>query len=572
MILQALTTYYEALRARGEIGEVGWAETRTQYALELDKTGKLLHILPLESMDEKGKPIPRNMDLPAPVKRTSGVEANFLCDNSSYLLGIDNKENPERTQQCFEEAKKLHLKLLSGLSDPTAQAICAFFQTWKPQNALTHPAVAKITDKLFTGANLIFMVDGNLAVESAAIRQSWQEYYDTPSKGEEMRCLVTGERVVPEDVHPAIKRVYGAKSSGAALVSFNGDAFCSFGHTQNQNAPVGRYAAFAYTAALNQLLKTGQHFRRIGDTTVVFWAEDAQPQYQDFFGLSLDGKNIITDDDLRSTMNALAQGRSCDWNSMPLLPDNRFYVLGLAPNAARVSVRFFLQNDFGAFVRHFKEHFDRLEIVRPIYDKNAELPLDALLRETVNQNSRDKTPSPQMAGDVLRAIFTGGRYPATLYQRTMLRLHTEHTVTRGKAAIIKAYLLRNAKDEKNKEVLTVDLNDQTIYPPYLLGRLFSVLEDIQTATNRNINTTIKDKYLTSACETPAIVFPSLLKLAEKHLRKLEGGIKYNHEKQLRELTSKITESLPKHLNLDDQGIFMLGYYHQTQSRYVKKEK
>ena len=386
-----------------------------------------------------------------------------------------------------------------------------------------------------------------------------------------MRCLVTGELVVPEDVHPAIKRVYGAQSSGAALVSFNGDAFCSYGRVQNQNAPVGRYAAFTYTAALNRLLSDSNHCRRMGDTTVVFWAEDAEPQYQDFFGLAIDGGNVVTDDDLRSVMNALAPGRVCDWNALPLHPNNRFYVLGLAPNAARLSVRFFLQNDFGAFVRHFKEHFDRLEIVRWKNDKETELPLWKLLRETVNQNSRDKTPSPQMAGDVLRSIFSGGRYPATLYQSTMLRLLAEHNVSRGKAAIIKAYLLRNSRNEKNKEALTVELNDQTTYLPYLLGRLFAVLENIQSAANPGINTAIKDKYLTSACETPSVVFPTLLKLAEKHLRKINGGTKGDCEKQLRELTGKITESFPKHLNLDDQGIFMLGYYHQPQERCGKKK-
>ena len=238
MILQALTAYYEALRARGEIGEIGWAETRVQYALELGAAGQLLRILPLESADEKGKAIVRHLELPAPVKRTSGVNANFLWDNSAYLLGIDGKGKPERTKQCFAAAKELHLKLLSDLDDPAARAICAFFRTWEPENTMAHPTVAEVADKLLAGANLTFWFDGRLAKESAAIRRRWQEYYDTPPEGEKMRCLVTGELVVPEDVHPAIKRVYGAQSSGAALVSFNADAFCSYGRVQNQNAPV----------------------------------------------------------------------------------------------------------------------------------------------------------------------------------------------------------------------------------------------------------------------------------------------------------------------------------------------
>ena len=180
MILQALTAYYEALRARGEIGEIGWAETRVQYALELDAAGQLLRILPLESADEKGKAIVRHLELPAPVKRTSGVNANFLWDNSAYLLVIDGKGKPERTKQCFAAAKELHLKLLSDLDDPAARAICAFFRTWEPENAMVHPTVAEVADKLLAGANLTFWFDGRLAKESAAICRRWQEYYDTP--------------------------------------------------------------------------------------------------------------------------------------------------------------------------------------------------------------------------------------------------------------------------------------------------------------------------------------------------------------------------------------------------------
>lgn len=383
-----------------------------------------------------------------------------------------------------------------------------------------------------------------------------------------MRCLVTGENVVPEKIHPSVKRIAGAQTSGAALVSFNADAFCSFGRKQSLNAPIGRYAAFAYTAALNYLTVRPEHFRRIGDTTVVFWAEGAQPQYQSVFGLALDGGNSVTDGDLYAVIEALAEGKTCDWNSFPLHPDNRFYVLGLAPNAARLSVRFFLESEFGAFALHFQEHYRRLRIVG---QQDAALPLWKLLRETVNQNSREKTPSPQMAGDLLRAILSGGRYPATLYQNVMLRIRAERNISPAKAAMIKAYLLRNTDAPIYKEVLTVELNDKTHYQPYLLGRLFSVLEDIQNKANPNIGTTIRDKYFTSACETPAVIFPTLLKLAEKHLRKLDGGMKVYCEKQLNELLAKITESYPNHLNLNDQGIFQLGYYHQTNARYTRKE-
>jgi CRISPR-associated protein Csd1 len=177
-----------------------------------------------------------------------------------------------------------------------------------------------------------------------------------------------------------------------------------------------------------------------------------------------------------------------------------------------------------------------------------------------------------MAGDTLRSILSGQSYPATLYQQTQLRIRAEHEVTRGRAGIIKAYLTRLQNNEKFREALTVKLNEETDYQPYILGRLFSVLEGLQQAANPGINTTIKDKYFTSAGATPAVVFPTLLNLAEKHLRKLDGGKRVYWAKQVTELTSRVTESYPAHHNLYDQGIFQLGYYHQTQKRFEKKDK
>lgn len=331
---------------------------------------------------------------------------------------------------------------------------------------------------------------------------------------------------------------------------------------------MGQYGAFAYTAALNYLLSDRRHYRRIGGDTYVFWAEGAEEQYEDAFGAFLDGNSdTVKDEDLASVLDALAGKKLCNWDNLPLNPENRFYVLGLAPNAARISVRFFLQDTFGVFAQRLKAHYDRLEIIRPSFDNRTQLPLWLLLQETVNRQSRDKTASPQMSADTLRAILTGGRYPATLFQQTMLRIRAEHDITRGKAAIIKAYLLRNDTQQNRMEALTVKLNDDCNDLPYVLGRLFSVLEDIQQQANPGINTTIKDRYFSSASATPAVVFPVLLNLAEKHQKKLSAGQKVYNSKRLQDLMDRIRESYPTHLTLSDQGIFQLGYYHETQKRY-----
>ena len=569
MILQALTAYYEDLARTGKIARQGWGKSRISYALELGEGGEVCRVIPLETADERGKSRPREMELPAPVKRTVGVASNFLWDNGSYLLGhAKDAAKDSRAGKCFAAAKELHCSLLSGSEDPFAQAICRFFENYDPALGSTDPVLAGEWENLISGCNLTFAYGNQYPGDNEALARAWESHYGQDAEGEKLRCLITGEPAVPEKTHPAIKRLYGAQSSGAALVSFNAPAFCSYGREQNENAPVGQYGAFAYTAALNYLLSDRRHYRRIGGDTYVFWAEGAEEQYEDAFGAFLDGNSdTVKDEDLASVLDALAGKKLCNWDNLPLNPENRFYVLGLAPNAARISVRFFLQDTFGVFAQRLKAHYDRLEIIRPSFDNRTQLPLWLLLQETVNRQSRDKTASPQMSADTLRAILTGGRYPATLFQQTMLRIRAEHDITRGKAAIIKAYLLQNDTQQNRMEALTVKLNDDCNDLPYVLGRLFSVLEDIQQQANPGINTTIKDRYFSSASATPAVVFPVLLNLAEKHQKKLGAGQKVYNSKRLQDLMGRIRESYPTHLTLSDQGIFQLGYYHETQKRY-----
>ena len=573
MILQSLTAYYEALARRGEIARSGWATTKVSFALELGADGSLLRVVPLESVPEDGKkPLLQRKNLPAPVKRTVGIAPNFLWDSSSYLLGLDGKGKPERAKDCFAAAKQLHQQLLGDLDDPFAQAICRYFDRWDPETGAALPLLADCRAELDKGGNLVFLFDGRFPDECGALCRAWQSYYDREEDGDEMRCLVTGEEAVPVKIHPAVKGVQGAQSSGAALVSFNGPAFCSYNHEQNLNAPVSKYAAFAYTTALNTLLADRQHVRHFGDTTVVFWAESAEHTYQDVFASMLDGGDELTNHELESCIDDLAHGRPTNWEKLPLHPENQFYILGLAPNAARLSVRFFLRGSFGRFAANIQRHYQDTHIISDGKSKWETLPLWALLRETVNQNSRNKDALPQMAGDLLRAILSGGPYPATLYQQTQLRIRAERVVSWGRAGILKAYLIRLPNNPISREALTVELNEQTTYQPYVLGRLFAVLEGIQQAANPGINTTIMDRYFTSASATPALIFPTLLNLASKHLRKMGGGKEVYWSKQVVALTGMITESYPLHHTLYEQGVFQLGYYHQTQKRYEKKEK
>lgn len=576
MILQALTEYYRTLENSGQISPLGWGEAKVSYALCIGPEGALEQVVSLQTEQKKGKKTvlrPQIMRLPAPVKRTVGIVPNFLCDNASYLLGADNKGKPQRTLECFQACKALHEELLDGVDSPAAQAVLAFFRTWQPEQAAGHPALADCWEELMAGGNLVFRHDGAFVHEDALVRRAWDGHYRAEGDGPQMICLVTGEHGTVESTHPSVKNVYGAQSSGAALVSFNAPAFCSYGKEQNYNAPTSKYAAFAYTTALNHLLSDREHVYRMGDTTVVCWARCGGDVYQNMMGWMFFGQEpAYTLSDLQSALKGLCSGNAVELDGARLDPDMDFYILGLSPNAARLSVRFFLRNSFGAFLRNAQAHQQRLEIVKPAYDKFDTIPMWKLLDETVNQNSRDKTPAPNMAGEVLRSVLTDTRYPATLLNGVALRIRAEHSVTRGRAAILKAYYLKNTHPDVPKEVLTVSLNPDSTNVPYNLGRLFSVLEAVQSSANPGINTTIKDKYFNSASATPAVVFPVLVNLAQKHLKKLDSGLRTHYDKQITGLLSKLGERYPSRLNLPQQGSFQLGYYHQTQSRFEKKEE
>lgn len=572
MILQALTRLYDDLVDRGEIARPGWSPAKISFALCLDESGNLLQVIPTLKPTAVGKKTvlkPQLMKLPAAVTRTVGILPNFLWDNSSYLLGVDAKGKPERSRQCFNACKNLHHQLLDRVDSVTAKVILAFFDTWEPETAQAHPALTENWDEIMKGSNLTFLVNGVFAQNDPGIRGAWDHYYSR-AEGTTLQCLVTGKQDIPEPVHPPIKGVTGAQSSGAAIVSFNAPAFCSYGKEQSLNAPVGKHAAFAYTAALNHLLADRENVHRIGDTTVVCWAEGAEPEYNflaNFLCFGDDPPQQITTDNLRSIVSKLAQGLPCQ--EIPLDLSRRFYILGLSPNAARLSVRFFYNSSFGELMKNVAEHHKRLEITGNQFPIT---PLWALLRETVNLNTNDKSPNPAMAGAVARSIFTGTLYPASLLEATMLRIRAERNITPGRAALLKAYYLKNTTELCPKEVLTVSLNETSTNIPYTLGRLFAVYEALQEAANPGINATIKDKYFNSASATPAVIFPILDNLAQKHLRKLTEGQKIYFDKQIGQLKCILEETNPVRLTLPEQGSFNLGYYHQKQVRYTKKEE
>lgn len=577
MILQALVSYYETLAARGELPQPGWAPVKVSYVLNLDDQGDITTVVCIKEEVTRGKKkalVSQTIQLPAPVKRTAGVTANFLCDNSSYILGADKKGKPKRSLECFQACKTLHETLLVSVEEPAARALLSFFDHWQPEKLTEHPAFAhQDMEDLLASANLIFRYRGRYLHEIPAIRQAWQDYYNNSQDSQQFPCLVTGKLAPVAQLHPSIKGIYGAQSSGASLVSFNAPAFCSYDREQGLNAPTSQYAAFAYGAALNYLIATQN--TRVGDVTLLFWAESGEEAYADAlkrFGFGGgDEDDQYKEEDLKGLMESLAEGADVEWDGTRIDPNMTFYILGISPNAARLSVRFFLRNSFGQFIRSVKAHYDRLEIVRPSFDPFDNIPVWRMLKETVNPNSREKKPAADMAGDTLRTILTNTPYPATLLNGVTLRIRADREMNRTRAAILKAYYLKNRNPFVPEEVLTVSLNQDSNHEAYVLGRLFSMLEAIQSDANPGINATIRDKYFSSASATPGVVFPTLVNLAQKHLRKLDEGKKIFYDKQLTELMSKLGETYPNRMNLPQQGAFQLGYYHQTQYRFTKKE-
>ena len=581
MILQALVKHYETLAEQGKVSRQAWCRAKVTYALDIDTDGKLVGIISLKQEEERGKKtvwVPQMVEVPEMATRSLGVSANFLCDNSKYLLGIDNDGSGKRVLECFQAAREKHESVLEDVQSEAAVAVKHFFKNWDPMKAKEHPELLEKWEDITSGGNLVFYVGTMYAHEDPDIRNAWEKSLQAEGNGTQEICLVTGKRTEISRIHTVIRGIQGAQPSGAALVSFNEHSFESYGKAQSFNAPVGKYAMFAYTTALNYLLSQRKYIFMPGDTTILFWAEDGEEIYQDLFMGSMEP----TEDNqevLRGIFSNLQEGRGIDVDGVQVNPEQKFYILGLAPNAARLSVRFFYQNHFGTILSNIKKHYEQMEIVRPNWDKIEFPGVWRVLFETVNQKSKEKKPQPNMAASVFEAVLSGKKYPESLYSNVMIRIRAEQgRITRGRAAIIKACLIRNHGKQWTEEGSFVGLNEQCKDVAYVLGREFAVLEAIQEDANPGINATIKDRYFNSACAAPASVFPILLKLKNSHIRKLETGRRIFYEKMLTGLQGMIEvendqpAAFPRRLSLEEQGMFILGYYHQVQKRFEKKEE
>lgn len=578
MLLQSLVKLYEAWVDKGEIEKLGWNPVKISYGISLDEEGNVDEIIHLKTNAPKGnKEIPSLISLPMPVKRSVGVASNFLYDNATYVFGYDNSNKPDRAKQCFDCFRSVDNKVLENSDDEFSTVIKKFLQKDYSEfenlsDLLTELNCTETTvdDILNKGANLLLMPLGKFPTDSKAICESWNSYYEH-SDAPKGVCLVTGKDDHIAKLHPVIKNIRGAQAAGASLVSFNATAFNSYGKENGYNAPVSEYAAFAYTSALNKLVSDNDHRIFAGDTTVVCWTEDGESAYQDVFAGIFNSDDEVKQKDLCNTIVSIVNGNEVKWEGIPLNPSNNFYILGISPNSARLSVRFFIQNTFGKVMENLLKNQQRMEMVKPGFEKFNYIPLWRILGETVNKKSRDKKCKPHLAGDVLNSIINDYNYPSTLYYGILGRISAEQNINWVKASVLKAYLLKNY-DSKYKEEITVDYNENSNNKAYLLGVLFSNLEEIQNTANPGIKSTIRDRYFTAASSTPSRVFPILIDLAQNHIKKIPNvGAKVNCQKMLTKTMAKLGDKFPNRLKLDEKGMFQLGYYQRTQERFTGKE-
>ncbi len=582
MILQALHEYYRRLLDENRVVAQGFQRKEIPFVIVLDAEGKFVDLEDTRSGEGRNRRA-RCFVVPRGVERTGDKawqKANLLWDNEGYVVGYSGTDRARAKKQRESFLREIN-EVLEDLPDQGVRAVTRYIEDGDFQALFAHPTWREVVER---GGNISFRLQGEplLVCERPDVRQRVAAVATSAEAGAEAQaCLITGESDVPARIHAPIKGVRGANSTGGKIVSFKFPAFGSYGKEQSLNAPVSKKAEFAYTTALNTLLDRDSRQRLLaGDATAVFWAERRhrfEDVFADFFGEP--AKNTHTQD----VRQVVALYRSPQSGVRPELdPNTRFFVLGLAPNAARIAVRFWYAGTVGDVAANIGQHFDDIEITAPP-KWSPYLSISSLLRAVAVRDDLDTVP-PNLAGDIMKAILAGTSYPSSLLAAAVRRVRAEQSrkdsktgklmqnVTYPRAALIKAILVRDTRLggpfslNAGKEVsMSLDLENTNV--GYRLGRLFAVLERVQEEASPGINATIRDRFYGSASATPVAAFPHLMKLKNHHLAKLGNrGRAVNLEKLIGQIVDGIAD-FPSNLSLQDQGRFAVGYYHQRQSLF-----
>ncbi|MEM7724016.1 MAG: type I-C CRISPR-associated protein Cas8c/Csd1 [Pseudomonadota bacterium] len=571
-ILQELAALYDARAEEKGWPKPGFSTEKIGAVVVLVGDGSVREIRRLGSYD-KNKFVPQILKVPAAIKRASGIRPNILWDKTAYVLGVtetpDGPGQGKRTEAEHMAFKAAHLELLEEADDPALTALRIFCETWTPERFADHPDAASLVDQ-----NVVFRLgDGDFVHNLPAA----QTLLKGTGEGAAV-CLVSGRAGPVARLHPSIKGVMGAQTAGASLVSFNDAAYESHGKKQGDNAPVSEAAAFAYGTALNALLAKGSgNHLRIGGDTVAFWAEDGGAE--DAFRAMFAGSDPEAEAELRDRLQAVAEGRVRTDDDLD--PAARLFILGLAPNAARLAVRYWHPGTLGDFAKAVTQFWADMAIApSPFVKGGVDLPPKpwALLYDLAAQRDAGNIPAG-LGGDLMRAILTGGRYPATWLSAVMGRIRVEGEPDRARngnvdgrrAAMIAAVLRRNYERE-----VPMALDETARDAAYLLGRLFGAYAYAEKSYQER-GAGLRQKYLGAASATPARVFPVLMRGYEHNLSSLRkaGGAKtgagVKADRAVVAIMDGLDGEMPATLPLEAQGRFFIGFYHQTSAFYAKAE-
>lgn len=569
-MIKALYDYNEILsNKKDDYPKYRQSRVKVEAAIILTEDGELKDFISLEydKVDAKGRVYEEKpfKNVPFQKTRSSGICPYFLCDKAEYLLGINPVDGTVK-EDYFDASVKLHKDIIGDADGKCAKAIVSFFTKWNPQKAIDNEI---IKGYCFKGGLMLFRVDNEDSIEDSLLWDKWAFYFDKGLHKQAMCPIV--KKVLPEGgIHPKIKNLMGGSGTGASLISFNQKAFESYGMKNNSNSRMSDYAVFAYTTALNYLLSNNSSKFFISNITFVCWADSADDAYSDFFKSFMENEKItITQEKLELMMKQLQRGIPIEYDESSIDPQSTFYILGMVPNNGRVSVVFYEENSFGKLLDNVAAHYERLKIVgseRILYPK-------VILKDLLSKEQKEDDLPRWLVSDFLSSIFNNRRYPDSIFIKLISRVMADKNVSIPRISMIKAFLIKNSSNLRIKEVTQMKLNNQSDYQPYVLGRLFAVLEKIQKTANDA--STIKDRFFDSACATPSIAFPSAISLANKHMKQIERdkpGCAFYLEKQLEEIMVLITETFPSHLTLEEQGALLIGYYHQINSMNKTKEK
>lgn len=583
MILRALYDYYQRKAADPDsnIAPRGFEWKEIPFIIVIDNEGKFINLDDTRSSEGKQKRAKTFLVLKTkgrPGSKASEI-ANVLWDHWGYVLGQPKDE----TEKAIGDAKKQNNTFVSQVKQLSAKypendqfsAVCKFYENEDSIPLLLQHENWKECYKI-PGCNLTFKIAGesDIVAEHDDLRNEVE--VSNASDDEEQTqaaegvCLITGEKLPIAILHSATS-LPGGKSGGKLVGFQKNSGYDSYYKEQGLNAPVSKKAEDAYTTALNVLLgKDSKNKFKIADTSVVFWSQK-QNDFENHFSFFFSAPP--KDDPDQNIREVKALFESIHTGKLNTEGDTQFYILGLAPNAARISIRFWKTGKVSDFATNIAKHFEDLEIVRSKSDEKEYFSLFNLLSNVSFEFKVDNVP-PNLAGKVIESVLDGTKYPDTLQQQCIRRIRAEQHVNRIRAAILKAYLNRKETIyNTNEKLITMSLDLENNNQGYLCGRLFAVLEKIQEDAQPGINSTIKDRYYGAASSTPVTVFGRLLNLSNHHLAKLGGGSKTYYEKMIQEIMTEVSSNgLPAHLSLDDQSRFAIGYYHQRQYLFTSKKK